>query len=183
MFSGINELEFVKTKEVKSPLRASQYDAGIDLFIPVINEEFIEEFNDKNKVETTPFNQTSRIRNNKIVIPAHQRVLIPSGIHFKTPENTALIAFNKSGVATKQGLTAMACVVDSSYTGETHISLLNTTDNNIIIEENKKIIQFLLVPIVHCGLKEVYSTEDMYSTHTPSIESQRGCGGFGSTGN
>ena len=71
-------MKICKIREVKDPVRANETDAGIDFFIP---EEF-----------------------DAVQLESQQSVLIPSGIKVNVPEGHALIAFNKSGIATKKHL-------------------------------------------------------------------------------
>ena len=143
-------MKFAKTRDVKSPTRANSTDAGIDFFIP----------NDYPKVE----------------LRAHEKCLIPSGIKVDVPEGYALIAFNKSGVATTRELQVGACVVDCGYQGEVHFHLFNYGKNNIFLHPGDKIIQFVLLPLGDPAVEEVKESE-LYSE-----ESSRGDGGFGSSG-
>ena len=107
----------------------------------------------------------------------HQRILIPSGIFCKMQtHNRALIAANKSGVATRDGLIFGAQVVDSSYQGEVHISVINTSSVGVRIYEDMKIIQFIETPIYTSELEFAPSLAEMYDEETT-----RGAGGFGST--
>jgi len=143
-------LRISKVREVKDPQRGTAGSAGIDFFVP----------NDYQELTIRP--QTS--------------VLIPSGIKASVPDGYALVAMNKSGVATKHGLIVGACVVDSDYQGEIHIHLINTTDREVGITPGQKVVQFLLLPVEHCGI-DVVSIDELYSSQT-----SRGAGGFGSTG-
>ena len=92
-------MKFAKVKDVKTPKRANNTDAGIDFFVP----------------ETA----------GTITLTPGDSCLIASGIKVNVPEGYALVAFNKSGVATKKGLQVGACVVDCGYQGEVHIHLVN----------------------------------------------------------
>jgi dUTP pyrophosphatase len=89
-----------------------------------------------------------------------------------------LVAFNKSGVATKRNLTVGACVVDEDYQGEIHIHLTNVGTETQEIKAGEKIVQFLLMPIVYEGLEEVLSEDELWEGKV----TERGEGGFGSTG-
>jgi dUTPase len=119
------------------------------------------------------------------LLPPHSRVLIPSGIHVRmASKGRALIAANKSGVATKHGLIFSAEVVDYTYTGEVHIGIINTSTKIVRIYENMKLIQFLETPI-YCNPIEVVEefktpADNMY-TFYEGLESDRGDAGFGST--
>jgi dUTP pyrophosphatase len=101
-------------------------------------------------------------------------VLIPSGVKAQVPEGYALIAFNKSGIATKQGLIVGACVVDEDYEGEIHIHMMNVEDKVIDIIPGQKLVQFVLVPVNYQNVEIV--------NELPKRQSERGEGGFGSTG-
>ena len=161
-------MKFSKVLKVKSPNRGHATDAGIDFFIPDFTEEFISQLKEKNS--HILFNEDG------IQLLAHQRILIPSGIKMNVPINHALIAFNKSGVASKQGLDLLASVVDHGYQGQIHISIYNTSSNILNLKYGSKIIQFILLPIKTPEVEEC-SEEELF------IESSnRGEGGFGSTG-
>lgn len=101
---------------------------------------------------------------------------IPSGICVDVPSGYALMAYEKSGVATKTGLIAGARVVDAGYQGEVHIHLINPTNKPVTVNRGQKIVQFVLMPVVCSGLIEVPAGE-IYTE-----ESSRGIGRFGSTG-
>lgn len=150
-------MKFTKIRDVKSPQRANSTDAGIDFFIP----------ND--------WDDTDLMHEHKTLLPG-QSVLIPSGIKVNVPEGFALVAFNKSGVATKKGLQVGACVVDCGYQGEVHVHLTNVGGVTCHIEPGAKIVQFLLLPLGSPEIHEV--TEDLLYAET----STRGEGGFGSSG-
>ena len=145
-------MKITKIRNVKTPTRGTSGSAGIDFFVP----------NDYPA--------------NLCTVPPHERFFIPSGIKVNVPEGYALIAFNKSGVALKKGLLVGAAVVDSDYQGEVHLHLVNTSCKPVTIEPGEKITQFLLIPVDHCEV-EVVAENELYEEVT-----QRGTGGFGSTG-
>ncbi len=163
-------IQFTKVRNVKSPNRGTPQSAGIDFYVPEYDEKFRSDLSSKNP--------TLHSYLDRVIVPPHCRVLIPSGIHIKIPENTALIANNKSGVATKKGLVFGASVIDSDYQGEVHLHLINTTDRDIEIMFGEKILQAILTPIYVPIPEEVESLDKLYENHN----SERGSGGFGSTG-
>jgi dUTP pyrophosphatase len=160
-------MKYSKIRNVKSPNRGTPQSAGIDFYIP-------EEWNDGK-----PY-----------IMKPGERLLIPSGIKVKVPEGHALIAFNKSGVASKKGLIVGACVVDEDYQGEIHINIINTSQilnrwddtvwtkdlGEIVVVPGEKIVQFILMPVLYATPEET-DVEKLYSE-----KSERGDGGFGSTG-
>lgn len=141
-------MKILKTRNVKTPSRGTSQSAGIDFYAP---EDF----------------ETASLK-------PGQSVLIPSGIKVQVPRGYALIAFNKSGVAVKQGLSVGACVVDEDYEGEVHLHIINTSDKDQVITTGQKLVQFVLIPVAYFDVEEV---EKLQSRNT-----ERGEGGFGSTG-
>lgn len=147
----MHKMKFIKTREVKTPAYGTIGSAGIDFFVPW---DFPEQ----------------RLKSG-------DDVLIPSGIKARVPDGYALIAHNKSGIATKKRLQVGACVVDSDYQGEIHIHVYNTkNEGSVEIAPGMKLVQFLLIPIAHADLIEGSTLEEVFPT-----ESERGDGGFGST--
>lgn len=115
----------------------------------------------------------------KISIAPQHRILVPSGIKvWIEKKDSALIATNKSGIATKKGLVVGATTIDSDYTGEVHLSVVNTTDVYVDVICGEKLIQFIHTPVILSSLEEV--DNDTYNNI--STETDRGAGGFGSTG-
>ena len=170
-------MKFIKTRDVINPMRANATDAGIDFFVPTNlhistmieknpNTSLYDYPNSKNGIVTT------------ILLKPGERILIPSGIHVKLPKNTALVAFNKSGVAHKTGLIVGSQVVDEGYEGEVHLSLINTSNKKTIIKAGAKIVQFIMMNVKYNKVEEIeQSVEEFYAEE----KSSRGSGGFGST--
>jgi len=142
-------LYFTKIRSVRSPERAHQYDAGVDFYVP------------------TDYKSEG--------IKTGHSAKIPSGIKAKVAVGMALVAFNKSGVATKHGLQVGACVVDSGYEGEIHLHMMNVSHRTVFILPDTKLVQFLYLPI---AIPQVIEIEEHRLFDT---QSQRGEGGFGST--
>lgn len=165
-------IKFLKTRSVKSPSRGNSFDAGIDFYVPEFSEEFLEALRSKN---------TCYISNDLMILKPGDRALIPSGIHCQmSGPGRALIAANKSGIASKYGLIFGAQVVDYEYQGELHISVINTGVEDINILPGMKILQFIETPIYNSSIiiEEDSSLEEFYKEKT-----ERGAGGFGSTDN
>ena len=112
--------------------------------------------------------------NNPITIPAHSTVKIGTGLAFALPDNTFAAIFARSGLATKQGLRPANCVgvCDSDYRGEYIVALHNDTDDEQIINPGDRIAQIVLMPYIPMVFEEVKDLD----------ETERGQGGFGSTG-
>lgn len=178
-------IRFALTRNVKAPNRANPTDAGIDFYVPKFDENMINALilaNPQFSRNTfTDYINTTEI-NGEIkkyfYIKQHERILIPSGVKCKMQNGTkAFIAFNKSGVSTKTGLTVGACVVDIDYQGEIHISLINTSSTPVMIHEDMKAVQFIEIPI-YCSDIEITDEKNLYSDTT-----SRGDKGFGSHDN
>lgn len=163
-------IEFIKTRNVKNPIRNEVENAGIDFFIP--------EKDSYTEAELANLGTDIRISDNTITIMPHTSILIPSGIKSKFSNNLALIANNKSGIATKKKLIFGASTIDCSYQGEWHFHLINYSNEPQEVEFGQKIIQF--IPHVISTDKMVIRdmTEQEFFTETTT----RGTGGFGSTG-
>lgn len=169
------ELKFLKIRDVKSPARGTAEAAGIDFFVPNYNAQFVVDFREKNPDIDYAYTADDSL---EFIVKPQQRVLIPSGIKTWMTPGTALIAANKSGVASKKGLIFGAQVVDSDYAGEVHISVINTSNVPVVIKCGEKLIQFIHTPVLLTLPEEV----DEYKFTTLHDKSQRGTGGFGSTG-
>jgi len=185
----IYDFQFTKVRDVLSPTRGTPRSAGIDFYVPKFTDEFLQNLITKNNygkrafelatgrwIEGTEGRLDGKIRMKGFMLYPQDRVLIPSGIHVKLPQGFALIAHNKSGVASKYGLDRLAEVVDEDYQGEVHISIFNSGINEVEITENMKLIQFILTPVLYANIHEVESLDKLYP-----IETERGAGGFGST--
>lgn len=163
------DIHFAKIRQVKSPSHGTEKSGGWDFFIPDYNKKFEEDFNNKNEV--------SFIENGHITVPAWSDILIPSGIKVNLPEYWHLTAMNKSGIATKSKLIYGAQLIDCDYEGEIHIHLINTSNKPVKLDFGMKAIQF--VPYYQPQLQMVEKPiEKLY----PEGTSERGEGGFGSTG-
>lgn len=169
-------LGIAKIGKVKTPHRANYVDAGIDFFVPEdlrqedLNEKTLEaaEF----KFDADGFVEWMRVR------PGHG-VLIPARIKVEVPVGYALIFMNKSGVATKHDLLVGSSVVDCGYAGQVHIDLHNVGQAHQVISAGQKLVQGLLIPVTPVQVTEV--GEDELYADFPNL-SNRGAGGFGSTG-
>jgi len=217
-------VKFLKIRDVKSPSRAYDFDAGIDFYVPVFTSQFIADLKEKNPLlwpkkneysaegiryatPTLSFKQAegaevkyelidendTQIKfddnegKNYILLAPSSRINIPSGIKSRMSEpGRALIAFNKSGIATKYGLVAGACVVDYLYQGEIHLSLINTSTKVVRIYEDMKILQFVETPVFNSDinvteLDDKADLEEESKKFYKGMKTDRGQNGFDST--
>lgn len=184
---NMNRLRFIKVRDVKSPSRGTEGDAGLDFYIPEdltlqdlvkTNPQLIFhcEIPEPGKV-TLEYNSNNQVQ--VIYISPFTRILIPSGIKgLLEPRSSMLMEANKSGISTKKGLIYTAEIVDSPYTGEIHIGIYNTSHEFQIIEAGTKLVQFIHVPIYLTKPEEV-TNEEFYND--AQYWGTRGNKGFGST--
>ena len=155
-------------------------NAGIDFFIPNHTDTFVKAFNEKNSADNAVLTVDDSGKPLIKIMP-HGRVNIPSGIRSRICVNVALEAHNKSGIATKYGLTFGASTVDASYQGIIHISLINTTNKVVELPLGMKAVQFI-PRIIDISEIEVYDNMPFEEFYKDFEHTNRGEGAFGSTG-
>lgn len=109
-----------------------------------------------------------------IVIPAHETAKVGTGLSMELPHCFFGAIFARSGLATKEGLRPANCVgvCDADYRGEYIVAIHNDTDHTKVIQPGDRIAQLIFLyymPVEFNVVHELDSTE-------------RGAGGFGSTG-
>lgn len=169
-------LKFAKLGNVKSPLRSSASAAGIDFYTPEFDEEFIKSFNLRN---TNPRSMAFfDSKANVISVRPHGQVSIPLRVKVDfSDEPFSELAFNdKSGVSWDKRLRVIGGIIDQDYQGELILNLFNYTDYPTYIEQNIKIIQGIIRPVIKADVVEVNISE------IHQVKTERGEGGFGSTG-
>ena len=109
-----------------------------------------------------------------VVIKPGERALIPTGLLFEIPEGHEIQVRPRSGLALKHGITCLNSpgTIDSDYRGEIGVILINTGKEDFTVENNDRIAQIVLSPVIRA---------DFVTTGILS-ETERGSGGFGSTG-
>lgn len=108
------------------------------------------------------------------VIPPGESALIQTGISVQIPTGMVGLVCSRSGMALKHGVFVLNApgVVDSGYRGEVGVILHNTKDTHFHINRGDRIAQLVLVPFI----------APMYELVTDLDDTERGTGGFGSTG-
>ena len=109
-----------------------------------------------------------------LTIEAGQTVLVPTGVAMEIPEGFVGLVYARSGLATKKGLAPAnkVGVIDSDYRGEIMVALHNHSNKSAEIEAGERIAQIVLTPY----LTAQFEIADELSN------TERGAGGFGSTG-
>lgn len=112
--------------------------------------------------------------NEPVTIPAGERVRIPTGLAVAIPDGHVGILAVRSSMGIKHGVTLTngIGVIDSDYRGPLSVGLFNTTGTPYTVLPSDRIAQLMVVPVVCPELELV----DELS------ETERGQGGFGSTG-
>ena len=110
----------------------------------------------------------------KVEIAPGATAMVPTGLAVEIPDGYVGLIFARSGLATKLGLAPAnkVGVIDSDYRGELMVALLNHSSGTRSVAAGERIAQLCIVPYVaadYCEVDELSDTE-------------RGCGGFGSTG-
>lgn len=108
------------------------------------------------------------------VIPPHATVQVGTGLAMALPEGWFAAIFARSGMAARRSLRPANCVgvCDADYRGEYIVPIHNDGDAPQTVEPGERIAQMILLPCVTLDFQE---TEELSAT-------QRGEGGFGSTG-
>ena len=111
---------------------------------------------------------------NPIKIKPQESALVPTGISIAIPEDTEVQIRPRSGLAVKSNISVLNTpgTIDSDYRGEIKIILFNHGKEEFIVNNNDRIAQMVLMPILKSVLEEVNDLP----------ETLRGSGGFGSTG-
>jgi dUTP pyrophosphatase len=105
------------------------------------------------------------------VVPARGSARFDTGVHIQIPEGYAGFIESKSGLNVKHGIISHG-LIDSGYTGSIVVKLYNLSDMPYLIREGDKITQIVFKKIEKPTFEEVEVFE----------ETERGNGGFGSTG-
>ena len=111
----------------------------------------------------------------KIIINPSEHKLIKTGLAMQfNDKNFACFVFPRSGLAVKNGINLINCVgvIDSDYRGEIMVGLKNNSNEPFTVENGERIAQLVFMPV---SLPETVEADKLNET-------QRGAGGFGSTG-
>ncbi len=103
-----------------------------------------------------------------------ERTLIPTGLSFEIPPGYEIQSRPRSGLAYKQGISIVNTpgTIDADYRGEVKIILINLGNEECFIQPQDRVAQLILAPVVQA---EFIVVDEL-------SETQRGAGGFGSTG-
>ena len=109
------------------------------------------------------------------ILPPGERRLVPCGVKLAIPEGYAGLVIPRSGLAYKHGISVVNApgLIDSGYRGEIMVILINQdASNKFVVNRGDRIAQLMLVAVPTVELIQVEELD----------ESDRGIGGFGSSG-
>lgn len=109
-----------------------------------------------------------------VIIEPGKTILIPTGLALEIPEGYAGLIYARSGLATRKGIAPAnkVSVIDSDYRGEIRIPLHNHSEEAVTIDVAERIAQIIFTPYLKVNFEESNCLSD----------TERGLGGFGSTG-
>lgn len=100
------------------------------------------------------------------------RAAVPTGLHLQLPHGHVGLVWPRSGLAVKHGIDTLAGVIDSDYRGEVRVVLVNHGGTPFDIQPGDRIAQLLVQRVERARFARAEAL----------AESERGTGGFGSTG-
>lgn len=108
------------------------------------------------------------------VLKKGERAMLSTGLSFEIPPGYEIQARPRSGLAAKHGISMVNTpgTIDADYRGEVKVILINHGQEDFEIKDQERIAQLVLAPVVQA---DFVLTEDLSNT-------ERGAGGFGSTG-
>ena len=110
----------------------------------------------------------------EVTLSPGARALIHTGLVLMLPPNAEAQVRPRSGLALKHGVTVLNTpgTIDAGYRGEVGVILINLGTEPFVVEKGMKIAQIVVSPVAQAEVVEVTSVD----------ETDRGAGGFGSTG-
>lgn len=157
------EIKFVNKSTNPNPCFADDGSSGFDLRAWITEKDDSALYNGKDWFT---------------ILPPFERKLIHTGLYFEIPDDKEIQIRPRSGLALKHGITVLNTpgTVDSSYTGECSVILINLSEEEYVINNGDRIAQGVLCDALNghkVGLTQI---------EVITKETERGEGGFGHTG-
>ncbi len=113
-----------------------------------------------------------------VLVKSGTRAVIPTGLFFEIPENFEIQVRPRSGLAAKNGVTVLNTpgTIDADYRGEIKVILINLGDEDFIISHGDRIAQGVVAAVTAKNIIKLTKVAEI------STDTERGEGGFGSTG-
>ena len=112
--------------------------------------------------------------NEDLTLATNESILVPTGIAVSIPQGFEIQIRPRSGLAAKKGISVLNTpgTIDADYRGEIKVILINHGNEPFIIRNGDRIAQMVVCPVVQAKFEQVDELSD----------TERGSGGFGSTG-
>ncbi len=109
-----------------------------------------------------------------ILLKSLDRKLIPTGLHIALPEGYEAQIRPRSGLAIKHGITCLNTpgTIDADYRGDVGVELVNLSHEDFVVQPGERIAQMIINKVEQASFELVEELD----------ETERGEGGFGSTG-
>jgi dUTP pyrophosphatase len=109
-----------------------------------------------------------------VVLAPLERAMIPTGLYIALPEGTEAQVRPRSGLAAKYGISVLNSpgTIDADYRGEIKVILVNLSNDSFVVNPGERIAQMVVARYEKVEWDEVEILDD----------TERGSGGFGSTG-
>ena len=116
----------------------------------------------------------AQLEGKTILLKKGERAMVPTGLSFEIPIGFEIQARPRSGWAAKQGLTVLNTpgTIDADYRGEVKVILVNLGQEDVVINDQDRCAQLVVAPVIQAQ----FELSDELS------DTERGAGGFGSTG-
>jgi dUTP pyrophosphatase len=148
------QIKFVNTSDNPDPTWAKEGDSGFDLRACLPNKE------------------------KEVILQPFERMLIPTGLYFELPMGYELQIRPRSGHSFKTGLMVILGTVDTGYRGEIKVIMINLSNEPQKIEAGERVAQGVVASRVSTEFGKLIKLESIKELS----ETERGSGGFGSTG-
>ena len=148
------EIKYVNTSKNEEPTGAKEGDSGFDLRANLPDG--------KKEITLQPF----------------ERILIPTGLYFELPDGFELQVRPRSGHSLKTGLMAILGTVDTGYRGEVKVIMINLNKEPQKIEQGERVAQGVVTSRISNDFGRLIKLDSVKQL----TETERGSGGFGSTG-
>lgn len=148
------QIKFVNTSDNVDPVWAKEGDSGFDLRACLPKGE------------------------KEVILQPFERMLIPTGLYFELPMGYELQIRPRSGHSFKTGLMAILGTVDTGYRGEIKVIMINLSNEPQKIEAGERVAQGVVASRISTEFGKLVKLKSVQELS----ETERGSGGFGSTG-
>jgi len=156
-----------RSRPLRSMSCSCQSDADIKLYVKKLSDNAV--IPTRGSSQAAGYDLSSAV---ECVVPARGKALVPTDLAIALPEGTYGRVAPRSGLAWKHSIDTGAGVIDQDYRGNVGVILFNHGDKDLTIARGDRVAQLILERI---AIAQVHEVDELPST-------DRGAGGFGSTG-